>query len=100
SMANSPLPGRRARGRAGHRHACGQLPGRWTERRVESARPGRRQEISYGAGSGRVLVDVHTHTPTHREAVPEAERQPNSQWRPDRVVDAAVSWADFMEAMR
>jgi predicted TIM-barrel fold metal-dependent hydrolase len=32
--------------------------------------------------------------------VPEAERQPNSQWRPDRVVDAAVSWADFMEAMR
>ena len=46
-----------------------------------------------------MLVDVHTHTPTHREAVPEAERQPNSQWRPDRVVDTAVSWADFMDAI-
>jgi predicted TIM-barrel fold metal-dependent hydrolase len=46
-----------------------------------------------------MLVDVHTHTPTHRDAVPAGERQPNAHWRPDRVVDAAVSWADFMDAM-
>ncbi len=46
-----------------------------------------------------MLVDVHTHTPTHRDAVPPDERQLNSQWRPDRVVDAAVSWADYMTAM-
>jgi uncharacterized protein len=47
-----------------------------------------------------MLVDVHTHTPTHRDAVPEAERQTNALWRPDRVVEAAVSWADFMAAMQ
>ena len=46
-----------------------------------------------------MLVDVHTHTPTHRDAVPPDQRQLNSQWRPDRVVDAAVSWADYMTAM-
>jgi len=39
-----------------------------------------------------VIVDVHTHTPTHVEAVPEDQRQPNALWRPDRVVEAAVSW--------
>jgi predicted TIM-barrel fold metal-dependent hydrolase len=46
-----------------------------------------------------VIVDVHTHTPTHVDAVPEGERQLNSKWRPDRVVDAAVTWADFLQAM-
>jgi uncharacterized protein len=47
-----------------------------------------------------MLVDVHTHTPTHRDAVPLDQRQLNAQWRPDRVVDAAVSWADYMAAMQ
>jgi len=47
-----------------------------------------------------MLIDVHTHTPTHRDAVPPDERQLNAQWRPDRVVDAAVSWADYMAAMQ
>jgi len=47
-----------------------------------------------------MLVDLHTHTPTHRDTVPDHQRQQNAMWRPDRVVEAAVSWADFMEAMQ
>ncbi len=46
-----------------------------------------------------MIVDVHTHTPSHRHAVPDAERQLNSAWRPDRLVDAAVSWDDYLVAM-
>ena len=46
-----------------------------------------------------MTVDVHTHTPTHGDPVPEAERQPNAPWRPDRVVEAAVSWDDYLAAM-
>ena len=46
-----------------------------------------------------MIVDVHTHTPTHRTAVPASERQPNALWRPDRVVEAAVSWDDYLTAM-
>ncbi len=46
-----------------------------------------------------MIVDVHTHTPTHRTPVPASERQPNALWRPDRVVEAAVSWDDYLAAM-
>jgi predicted TIM-barrel fold metal-dependent hydrolase len=46
-----------------------------------------------------VIVDIHTHTPTHRDRVPESERQPNPYWRPDRVVEAAVSWDEYLAAM-
>jgi hypothetical protein len=28
-----------------------------------------------------MIVDIHTHTPTHVHAVPPAERQPNTMWR-------------------
>jgi predicted TIM-barrel fold metal-dependent hydrolase len=42
-----------------------------------------------------VTVDVHTHTPTHRDAVPEAERVVNAAFRPDRAVTTTVTWADF-----
>src|SRR5579859_2283498 len=47
-----------------------------------------------------MLVDLHTHTPTHRDAVPADQHQPNAQFRPDRVVESAVSWADYMAAMQ
>ncbi|MCA1646685.1 MAG: amidohydrolase family protein [Chloroflexi bacterium] len=47
-----------------------------------------------------MIVDIHTHTPTHVQTVPAAERQPNVQWRPDRVVEAAVSWDDYLAAMQ
>jgi predicted TIM-barrel fold metal-dependent hydrolase len=46
-----------------------------------------------------VIVDVHTHLPTHRDRVPPSERQLNTTWRPDRVVEAAVTWQDYMQAM-
>src|SRR5258708_750125 len=46
-----------------------------------------------------MLVEGHTPTTTYREAVPPDERQLNSQGRPAGVVDAAVSWADYMTAM-
>jgi len=45
-----------------------------------------------------MIVDVHTHTPSHREAVPDDEAVVNAVWRPDRLVAAATSWADYAAA--
>lgn len=45
-----------------------------------------------------MIVDVHTHTPTHRDDVPEAELATNSAFRPDRPVTTTVSWTDFNDA--
>lgn len=42
-----------------------------------------------------MIVDVHTHTPTHRDAVPADERLAFEQWRNDRPVVTTNSWADF-----
>lgn len=42
-----------------------------------------------------MIVDVHTHTPTHRDAVPEDERLVYDSWRNDRPVVTTNSWADF-----
>jgi predicted TIM-barrel fold metal-dependent hydrolase len=42
-----------------------------------------------------VIVDVHTHTPSHRERVPPDEAVTNTAWRPDRAVAATTTWADF-----
>jgi predicted TIM-barrel fold metal-dependent hydrolase len=47
-----------------------------------------------------VIVDVHTHTPTHRDAVPDDERLVFETWRNDRAVVTTTSWADFDEAQR
>ena len=47
-----------------------------------------------------MIVDIHTHTPTHVNSVPASEHQPNAIWRPDRVVEAAVSWDDYLAAMQ
>lgn len=47
-----------------------------------------------------MIVDVHTHTPTHRDAIPENEVVWNDKWRPDRVVKATTTWADYMEALK
>jgi len=44
------------------------------------------------------MIDVHTHVPTHRDRVPPAERIENARWRPDRVVVATTTWADYAEA--
>jgi len=46
-----------------------------------------------------VIIDVHTHTPLYREAVPPEEVVLNHMWRPDRAVQATVSWQDYMDNM-
>jgi predicted TIM-barrel fold metal-dependent hydrolase len=42
-----------------------------------------------------VIIDIHTHTPSHREAVPADEMVVNTAWRPDRAVAATATWADY-----
>lgn len=44
-----------------------------------------------------MIVDVHTHTPTHRDAVPAAQRLVYDRWRPDRAVTTTNTWADHDE---
>ncbi|MGY4719030.1 amidohydrolase family protein [Naumannella cuiyingiana] len=42
-----------------------------------------------------MIVDVHTHTPTHEREVPNAELRSYDAWRTDRAVITSNSWADF-----
>jgi len=42
-----------------------------------------------------MIVDIHSHVPTHRDVVPPDERIENAKWRPDRVVAATTTWADY-----
>ena len=44
------------------------------------------------------MIDVHTHVPTHRDAVPPDEAVVNDKWRPDRPVSATTTWAEYDEA--
>lgn len=44
-----------------------------------------------------MIVDVHTHTPTHRDAVPEQDRQLYSGWNNGPAVVTTQSWADYDE---
>jgi predicted TIM-barrel fold metal-dependent hydrolase len=46
-----------------------------------------------------MIIDVHTHVPTHRDVVPEAEREINTTWRSDKTVMSTVTWRDYIEAM-
>lgn len=45
-----------------------------------------------------MIIDVHTHPPQYKEAVPEQEVVYNRLWRPDRAVKATVSWQDYMDS--
>jgi predicted TIM-barrel fold metal-dependent hydrolase len=45
-----------------------------------------------------MIVDVHTHTPQYRDAVPEHERVIYKAWRPDRAVQSSVCWQDHLDA--
>jgi predicted TIM-barrel fold metal-dependent hydrolase len=47
-----------------------------------------------------VIVDVHTHTPQFKEPVPADRIVINRAWRPDRAVQATVSWQDYLGAQR
>jgi predicted TIM-barrel fold metal-dependent hydrolase len=46
-----------------------------------------------------MIIDVHTHTPQYRDPVPPDQIEMNTIWRPDRPVQATVSWQDYMENM-
>lgn len=45
-----------------------------------------------------MIIDVHTHPPQYKDAVPEDEVVFNDVWRPDRAVKATVSWQDYMDS--
>lgn len=46
-----------------------------------------------------MIVDVHNHTPTHQDAVPDDEQMLSTHWRTDRPVTNTNSWADYDKAM-
>ena len=45
-----------------------------------------------------MIIDIHTHTPQFRHAVPAELRKLNSTWRPDTVRPGNYSWAEYLEA--
>jgi uncharacterized protein len=47
-----------------------------------------------------MIIDVHTHPPQYKEAVPDDEVVWNHVWRPDRSVRATTSWQDYLDAQR
>ncbi|MDQ2682642.1 MAG: amidohydrolase family protein [Chloroflexota bacterium] len=49
-----------------------------------------------------MIVDVHTHAPRHRTTPAEApgESKLGNLWRPDKTTSTAVTWDDYMEAMK
>ena len=46
-----------------------------------------------------MIVDVHTHVPTHVSEVPAGEEIVNKQMRPDKAVRITTSHHDFFTAM-
>src|SRR5688572_9230477 len=52
------------------------------------------------AGSDdRVIVDIHTHTPTQRDPIPTDRVVKSSIRRPDRIVIETTSWVDYERDM-
>ena len=47
-----------------------------------------------------MIIDVHSHTPQFRDAVPAENRRLHHTWRPDRSVDSVYSWDDYLEAQK
>ena len=47
-----------------------------------------------------MIVDVHTHLPPYKDAVPADVLETNTKWRPDRPVQIPVSWDDYLEAQK
>jgi predicted TIM-barrel fold metal-dependent hydrolase len=45
-----------------------------------------------------LIIDIHTHTPTHRDTVPPDEEFWNRVGRPDKDVKVTVSWAEYAAA--
>jgi len=46
-----------------------------------------------------MIVDVHTHVPTHVDAVPPGEEVWNAAFRPDRTVRVTTTFEDYLKAM-
>lgn len=46
-----------------------------------------------------MIVDVHTHTPRYRDAVPADENQINAMWRPDQARPTQSTWANYLRDM-
>ena len=55
--------------------------------------------VSLTSGRNAMIIDTHTHTPKHKNGIPEKEIQYNTVWRPDRAVKTPVDWAEYMQAM-
>jgi hypothetical protein len=47
-----------------------------------------------------MIIDVHSHTPQYKDAVPPDKLVVNDKWRPDRTVAATFSWNDYLEAQK
>ncbi len=47
-----------------------------------------------------MIIDIHTHTPTHRDRVPEEEVFWNRVGRPDKDVRVTVTWDEYDAAAR
>lgn len=45
-----------------------------------------------------MIIDVHTHPPQYKDAVPADEVVWNRVWRPDRAVRATTCWQDYLDA--
>jgi len=46
-----------------------------------------------------MIVDVHTHSPTHVQAVPENEKRTYSGWHSGDPVNTTNSWSDYQNGM-
>ena len=47
-----------------------------------------------------MIIDVHTHVPSHIDTVPPEEEMRESKMRPDRAVRLTTTYDDFFEAMK
>ena len=43
-----------------------------------------------------MIIDVHSHTPQFRGAVPPERRQINPAWRPDRDISSVYNWEEYL----
>ena len=44
-----------------------------------------------------MIIDVHSHSPQYRGAVPAERRKINPAWRPDRSVSSVYNWEEYLE---
>ena len=47
-----------------------------------------------------MIIDVHSHVPSHIDTVPPEEEAWESKMRPDRAVRLTTTYDDFFEAMK